>query len=278
MFLVERSDKRPSGNERSWNFYSRTMDLLGYATLITDIGISDDHVQWLGDAASPAKGALAELAEKAREKLRLEPRKLDQLWADWEKLRPVACPVRTARRDGSVDLLTSKDLLVATVETPLAPADAARNCSAPTPAPIRCMGAANGDVAVVMPFKQTCNVAAPAAGRLQPAQRGVLEGGAGRRRRAGQGRPGRRARAPRRQPEARAEARACALLSHACVGARSGVTFREGRAELEKILGSEEDRQLWLPKIKSDPNLSNWRLDPEFAQWLAQFPTRTPIR
>jgi hypothetical protein len=64
----------------------------------------------------------------------------------------------------------------------------------------------------------------------------------------------------------------------ACVAARTGVAFKDGRAELEQILGSEEERQTWLPKIKSDTNLQNWQRDADFARWLAQFPTRVPVK
>src|SRR5207245_7335473 len=64
----------------------------------------------------------------------------------------------------------------------------------------------------------------------------------------------------------------------ACLAARTGVAFKDGRGELEQILGSEEERQTWLPRIKSDPSLANWRLDADFTRWLAQFPTRVPVK
>src|SRR5262245_55923389 len=72
-FLVERNDKRPDSAERSWNFYGPGMELLGYAVLTTQAGVSDEHVQWMSAPNADAAAALAELAGKAREKLKTEP-------------------------------------------------------------------------------------------------------------------------------------------------------------------------------------------------------------
>jgi hypothetical protein len=275
VYLVERSDKRPSGNERSWNFYSRSLDLLGYATLTTDAGVSSEHVQWTGEGSAAQKGALAELTSEARQKLVAEPKTLDKVWSSWQKLRSVPCPVRAAKREGSVELL-AKDLLVAAIDTPLAPADAQRGCSLATPGSLRCLAGPEGDVVVVVLFRQDCGVQQSLMALYNPRNLEYL-----RETQAGETalKKGDLATA-RRHLEAslKLEARhAPAHFLHACVAARSGVAFREGRSELEQILGSEEERQKWLPKIKTDPNLQNWRLDPEFARWLAQFPTRVPL-
>ena len=277
VYLVERNDKRPGTSERSWNFYARTLDLLGYATLTTEAGISTEHVQWMGEGSPAPQRALAELATHAREKLVTEPKSLDKLWADWQKLKVVACPVRVAKREGGVDVL-AKDLLVATIDTPLAPADAKRGCTPPTPGALRCVSGAESDVVVIVPFKQDC--AGPVTQTrlvvynprnleyLKEAQAGEAAlkkgdlAGARRHLEASLGLE------PKHAP---------AHFFHACLQARSGVAFREGRAELEQILGTEEERQAWLPRIKQDASLANWRLDPEFNRWFAQFPTRVPI-
>jgi hypothetical protein len=92
--------------------------------LTTDGAVSSENVQWMGGGTAAQKGALAELATHARETL---PRPLDKLWADWQKLKPAACPVRAVKRDGAYDLM-AKDLPVAAIDTPLAPADARRGC------------------------------------------------------------------------------------------------------------------------------------------------------
>jgi hypothetical protein len=64
---------------------------------------------------------------------------------------------------------------------------------------------------------------------------------------------------------------------HACAAAKSGVKFEKGRVELEPILGSEEARQKYIPLLKHEDCFAPWRADPDFARWLGQFPTRTPI-
>jgi hypothetical protein len=273
VYLVERTDKRPSGSERSLNFYSRTLDLLGYAVLTTDGAVSSENVQWMGGGTAAQKSALAELATKARETL---PKPLDKLWADWQKLKPAACPLRPVKREGACDLMV-KDLIVVAVDTPLAPADAKRGCSAPTAGPPRCLAASEGDLVVVVPFGQDCGVKQQLLVLYNPKNIEYL-------RESDEG-----AKALKKGDLAAARKHAEASLAlepkhaparflKACVAARTGVAFKEGRAELEQILGSEEERQMWLPRIKSDPALANWRLDADFARWLAQFPTRVPVK
>src|SRR5581483_2332851 len=105
LFLVERSDKRPNGSERTWNFYSsKDMELLGYVTLTTEAGVSAEHVQWLAAPNAEASSALADLATKAREKLAANPKApLDALLASpWQKLKPAACPLKPVKREGAV--------------------------------------------------------------------------------------------------------------------------------------------------------------------------------
>jgi hypothetical protein len=273
VFLVERTDKRPAGSERSLNFYSRTLDLLGYATLTTDAGVSTENVQWMGGGTAAQKAALADLATRARETL---PKPLDKLWADWQKLKPAACPLKPVHLEGAY-ALDVKDLQVAIVETPLAPADARRGCTAPVVGSLRCLAASEGDVVVVVPLKQDCGVSQQqlvlynprnieylreSAVALAALKNGDLAGA-------------------RKHADASLQLDPKHALPHfikACVAARTGVAFKDGRGELEQILGGEEDRQLWLPKIKKDPNLQNWRLDADFARWLTQFPTRVPVK
>jgi hypothetical protein len=271
--LVERNDKRPGGSERSLNFYSRTLDLLGYAVLTTDGAVSSENVQWMGAGSAAQKGALAELATKARETL---PKPIDKLWADWQKLRPAACPLKTAKREGAYELL-AKDLPVAVLETPLAPADARRGCTAPVAGAPRCFSASGGDLVVVVPFKQECGVSqqllvlynAKNVEYLREAELGAAALAKGDLGGARKHLDASLALEPKHAP---------AHFSKACLLARSGVAFKDGRGELEQILGGEEERQAWLPKIKRDPALANWRLDADFARWWAQFPTRVPVK
>jgi hypothetical protein len=274
VFLIERNDKRPNGSERSWNFYGKGLDLLGYATLESDGAVATDHVQWMGEGSAAQKGALAELATKAREKLVIEPKSLDKLWADWTKLKAVACPVRPVKREGAVDLM-AKDLLVATIDTPLAPADQKRGCGAPIAGALRCLSGGEAMV-IVVPFKQDCGVSQTQLLRYDPRALEYLK----------EAQLGEAALQKNDLPGAKRHLEMALRLDdkyapshyfHACAAARSGVDFRAGRGELEQILGSEDDRQKWLPKIKSDPNLKSWQSDPEFNRWLSQFPTRTPI-
>jgi hypothetical protein len=274
LFLVERNDVRPNGSERSWNFYGKHLDLVGYFTLSTNAGVSHENLQQVGEA--PLDRRLAELATKAREKLESDPKTVDKVWADWQKLKSVACPVRAVPRTGAVDLL-ARDLIAAGIDTPLAPADAKRGCSAPKPGALRCFAATDGDVVVVVPFKQDCGVSQELLVLYNPRNLEYLKEA-----QAGETALKKNDVAGARKHLERSlelePMHAPAHFFHACVQARTGTAFREGRAELEQILGSEEARQTWLPRIKTDPGLANWRLDPEFNRWLAQFPTRTPTK
>jgi hypothetical protein len=271
-FLIERVDKRPSGSERTWNFYSRSLELLGYAVLTTDAGVSTENVQWMTGGTAAQKGALADLATKAREKLVAEPKAVDKLWADWQKLKPTACPVKMVKNE-----LVADGAAAAIIDAPLSPADEKRGCSAPRAGALKCLAGADGDVVVVVPFKQDCNVSqqllvhyhARNVEYLKLAQRGEAALKKGDLVSARKLLDASLKLEPKHAP---------AHFAHACVQARTGVSFRDGRAELEQILGSEDERQTWLPRIKSDASLQSWRGDPEFEKWILQFPTRTPIR
>jgi hypothetical protein len=275
VFLVERNDQRPSGSERSWSFYGKHLDLLGYVTLSTDAGVSDEHFQASGDVG-PRERQLAEMATQAREKLKTEPKSIDKVWADWQKLKTTVCPVKAVRREGSTDLL-ARDLIAAGIDTPLAPADAKRGCTAAKPGNLRCFTATDGNVVVVVPFKQDCGVSQELLVLYNPRNVEYLKEA-----QAGEAALKKSDVANARKHLERSlelePMHAPAHFLHACVEARTGKPFRDGRAELEQILGTEEARQTWLPRIKSDPALANWRLDPEFNRWLLQFPTRSPTK
>jgi hypothetical protein len=270
-FLIERIDKRPAGSERSWNLYSRNLELLGYAVLTTDAGVSTENVQWMTGGTAAQKAALAELATKAREKIVAEPKAVDKVWADWQKVKSVPCPVKLVKNELVADGATA-----AVIDAPLSPADEKRGCSAPAAGALKCF-AGDGDVVVVVPFKQSCGVSqqllvhyhSKNVEYLKLAQRGEAALKKGDLVNARKLLDASLKLEPKHAP---------AHFAHACVEAKSGVAFREGRVELEAILGSEDERQTWLPRIKSEPSLEKWRQDPEFAKWLTQFPTRTPVK
>jgi hypothetical protein len=278
MFLVERNDTRPNGTERSWNLYSRALELEGYVVLSTNEGVSVEHVQWMSLANKPAQEALAGLATKAREAIVGGSKKLDSLYADWQKLRATSCPLRMSRREGGYDAMAGA-LQVAAIEAPLPPADAKRGCSAPTAGTLRCFAGAEGDVIAVVPFKQDCG--GPIGQELlvrynahdveylkeeqlgeQALKKNDLAGAMRHLERSLE--------LDGKYPPAR--------YHHACARAKQGVAFADGKVELEAILDSEDARQKWLPRIRDEACFAHWRADAAFAKWWSEFPTRTPIK
>jgi hypothetical protein len=280
VFLVERSDKRPTGSERTWNFYSsKDMELLGYVTLTTEAGVSTEHVQWLAAPNAEASGALADLASKAREKLVLNAKApLEPLLAaPWQKLKAAACPLRAVKRAGGFDLMAGTTH-AASIDTPLPPADAKRGCSAAQAGAPKCLASAAGDLVVVVPFKQDCGgpIVQQLALRYNPHDVEYLK----------EMQLGEAALKKNDVPGAWKHLERSLELDalyapthvlHACAAAKSGVAFAKGRDELEGILGSEEARQQFLPRIKHDDCFARWRSDPDYTRWIGQFPTRTPI-
>jgi hypothetical protein len=288
-FLVERQDRRAEGSETSWMLYDRAMSLLGYVTLFTDAGLSGEHIQWTGTNAATQR-ALSELITAVRERLATTERRL---WSaapakflkeqpGWLALKPTrSCPVQAARHGDSVELsvfdaATRARLPVAVIEAAASPSDEKRGCAGSSVhGALRCAAGADRDVLVVVPFQQNCEgtihqeqlvLYDPSA--LEYLKHDLLGAAALKKNDL--------AGARRSFEESlRLEPRHAEARFHlACVLARLGVAFSDGRKELEQILESEEQRLTWLPRIKREPDLAPWQKDPGFARWILEFPTR----
>ena len=290
-FLVERFDHRAQGTETSWMLYDRTINLVAYVTVLTEAGVSDEHIQWVDTGADKAAQAeWAKLISTVRQKLGESDKaawpatmlKILKEQPGWVALKPLkSCPVKASKKGTQIEIsafeaATRASLPVALIDATPSPAEQKKGCAGASLAgPLRCAAGEGRDVLVVVPFHEECG------GKIEQQQLVLFDPAAVEFVKEAQ--LGEQALKKKDLAGAKAHFEKSLSLDGkydparfqlACTLALSGVSFVDGRKELEQLLGSEDQRLSYLPKIKSDAALARWRNDPDFARWVAQFPTR----